>query len=58
MVRAAVLQSRPASEDLNVGLYGHTQHSLTISRESLARFMFGQLSSRAFVNKAPGVSSR
>jgi hypothetical protein len=58
MVRVAVLKSRPASNRLNVGLYGHCKHSLTISREDVAIFMFDQISNRQFVNKAPGISSR
>jgi putative NADH-flavin reductase len=58
MVRAAVLKNRPASEHLNVGLYGHTKHSLTVSREDLVAFMFDQRSNRDFIHKAPGISSR
>jgi hypothetical protein len=58
MVRAAVLKNRPASEHLNVGLYGHTKHSLTVSREDLVAFMFDQISNRDFIHKAPGISSR
>ncbi|KGB99134.1 NAD(P)-dependent oxidoreductase [Burkholderia cepacia] len=58
MVRAAVLKNRPASKQLNVGLYGHTKHSLTLAREDLAKFMFDQISNREFVRKAPGVSTR
>jgi len=57
MVRAGFLQNRPASERLNVGLYGHAKHSLTLSRENLARFMFDQISSREHVMQAPGISS-
>jgi NAD(P)H-binding len=58
MVRAAVLTNRPASHRLNLGLYGHTKHSLTVSREDLAIFMLDQISNREFVNKAPGISAR
>lgn len=43
MVRAAFLKSRPASMHLNVGNYGHTKHSMTLSREELAIFMFDQI---------------
>lgn len=57
MVRAGFLKDRPASERLNVGLYGHTKHSLTLSRENLARFMLDQISIRDHVMKAPGISS-
>jgi len=56
MVRAAVLKDRPAGE-LNVGLYGHARHSLTLSREDLARFMFDQIASQTFVGlNRPGSS--
>jgi hypothetical protein len=58
MVRAAVLKNRPASKNLNLGLYGHTKHSLTVSREEIAAFMFDQISSRDFVRQAPGISSQ
>ncbi|MBV6791824.1 NAD(P)-dependent oxidoreductase [Xanthomonas euvesicatoria] len=58
MVRAAVLKDRPPSAGLNVGLYGHTRHSLTISRADVARFMFDQVTQPTFVHQAPGVSSR
>ncbi|MEF3063029.1 NAD(P)H-binding protein [Ralstonia solanacearum] len=58
LVRAGLLKNYPASEHLNVGLYGHSKHSLTLSRENLARFMFDQISSREYVAQAPGISSR
>ena len=58
MVRVAFLKSRPASRHLNAGLYGHSKHSLTVTRENVARFMFEQIASREFINKAPGISSR
>jgi len=58
MVRAAFLKSRPASMHLNVGNYGHTKHSMTLSREELAMFMFDQIASPEFVRKAPGLSTR
>ncbi|QCJ00923.1 NAD(P)-dependent oxidoreductase [Agrobacterium larrymoorei] len=58
MVRAAFLKNRPASKSLNVGLYGRTRHSLTVSREDIAIFMFDQINSREFVGKAPAVSTR
>lgn len=57
MVRAAVLKDRPASARLNVGLYGHTRHSLTVSRADLAAFMFDQVSNRESFNRAPGIST-
>ena len=57
MVRVAFLKDRPASEHLNVGLYGRSKHSLTVSREDVAAFMFDQITSREFVRKAPGVST-
>lgn len=56
MVRAAVLNDRPLSAQLNVGLYGHTKHSLTISRADVARFMFDQITQPTFVHQAPGIS--
>lgn len=58
MVRAAILKNRPASKNLNLGLYGQTKHSLTVSREDIAAFMFDQISSRDFVRQAPGISSQ
>lgn len=58
MVRVAFLSSRPASNRLNVGLYGHCKHSLTVSREDVAKFMLNQVSRREFVHQAPGISSR
>lgn len=57
MVRAGFLKDRPGSERLNVGLYGHSKHSLTLNRGDLARFMFDQISSREHVLQAPGISS-
>ncbi|QOL13686.1 NAD(P)-dependent oxidoreductase [Dickeya dianthicola] len=58
MVRVAFLKSSPASNHLNVGLYGRSTHSLTVSRQDVATFMFDQILSAEFVNKAPGISSR
>lgn len=58
MVRAAVLKDRPASRELNVGLYGHTKHSLTMSRADIAAFMFEQIRKPDYIGKAPGVSTR
>jgi nucleoside-diphosphate-sugar epimerase len=57
MVRSAVLKDRPASVPINVGLYGRTKHSMTVSREDLARFMFDQAQSPNYVAAAPGISS-
>lgn len=57
MVRAAFLKSSPASAHLNVGLYGHTQHSLTVTREDLAKFMFDQISDPRYIHQAPGISA-
>ena len=56
-VRAAVLTDRPAKRRLNIGAYGRTKHSMTLSRADLAIFMFDQLESDALVHQAPGVSS-
>lgn len=58
MVRVAFLKSLPASRHLNVGLYGHSKHSLTVSREDVAIFMLDQITNREFVNVAPGISMR
>ncbi|WP_042859004.1 NAD(P)-dependent oxidoreductase [Dickeya sp. NCPPB 3274] len=58
MVRVAFLKNSPASNRLHVGLYGRSTHTLTVSRQDVAIFMFDQLSSTEFVNKAPGISSR
>lgn len=58
MVRVGFLKNSPASEHLNVGLYGNSQHSLTVTRENVARFMFDQVANREFIHKAPGISSR
>ncbi|MBP2448106.1 putative NADH-flavin reductase [Rhizobium leguminosarum] len=57
-VRVAFLKNRPESRNLNVGLYGHTRHSWTVSREDVATFMFDQISRGEFVHQAPGISSR
>lgn len=57
MVWVGFLKNRPASGRLNVGLYGRTKHSLTSSREEVARFMLDQVWDREFVNRAPGHSS-
>ncbi|MCE9687348.1 NAD(P)H-binding protein [Shewanella sp. AS16] len=58
MVRVALLKSIPASNRLNVGLYGHVKHNLKISREDVAKFMFDQILTSEFVNKAPGISTQ
>lgn len=58
MVRVALLDDQQASGELNVGLYGRVRHSLALSREDLARFMFDQIASQAHVRAAPGISSR
>lgn len=58
LVRAAFLKNRPTSGTLNVGIYGHTRHSGSVSREELAIFMFDQLSNRDHIGQAPGISSR
>lgn len=57
-LRAAVLKNRHAAEQLNVGLYGHAKHSLTVAREDLAKFMFDQIANHDFVRRAPGISTR
>jgi len=43
---------------LNIGNYGHTKHSTTLSRAELAIFMFDQIASPEFVRRAPGLSTR
>jgi len=58
MVRVGFLNNLPASARLNVGLYGHARHTLGISREDVARFMFDQIGSGEFAGKAPGISAR
>lgn len=58
MARAAVLTDKSATNDLNVGLYGTTKHSLTLSRADLAIFMYDQIVSREFSRAAPGISAR
>ncbi|MEZ2224304.1 NAD(P)-dependent oxidoreductase [Rhizobium sp. RCC_161_2] len=58
MVRVAFLNSRAAASELNVGLYGYTRHSLTVSRKDVAAFMFDQIESRAYTRQAPGISTR
>ena len=57
MVHVAFLKDGPATERLNIGMYGHTKHSMTVLREDVAKFMFDQIQSRDFIRKAPGVSS-
>ncbi|MCI0997743.1 NAD(P)-dependent oxidoreductase [Pseudomonas corrugata] len=58
MVRVALLKNRPASQRLNVGLYGHSAHSMTISREDVAIFMFDQISDKKYIKQAPGISTQ
>ncbi|WP_088966122.1 NAD(P)-dependent oxidoreductase [Vogesella sp. LIG4] len=58
MVRVALLKTRPAADHLNVGLYGSTKHSMTVSREDVAMFMFNQIENGRFISMAPGISSR
>lgn len=58
LVRVALLKSLPATNRLNIGLYGHVKHSMKISREDVAIFMFDQISGREYSMKAPGISSR
>lgn len=58
MVRVAFLKDLPASHRLNVGLYGITKHSLVVSREDLARFMFEQIGDHAYLRQAPGISAQ
>lgn len=58
MVRVAFLKDGPASGAINVGLYGSTRHSMTVSRHNVAEFMFDQIEGRAWVRKAPGISAR
>lgn len=57
MVRAALLKDLPASHRLNVGLYGHTGHSLKISRADVASFMLDQIKNRAFIRQSPEISA-
>lgn len=57
MVRSAVLTDGPVSKRLNVGLYGHQRHTLTVSRADLAAFMFDQMGRTDFVGRAPGIST-
>ena len=58
MVRIANLTDRPAAGKLNVGMYGHSEHSFTIPRADVTAFMLDQIGSREFTKKAPGISSR
>lgn len=57
LVRLAVLTDGAVAKRLNVGLYGCTKHSFTVSRRSVATFMLDQLVTGAFVGRAPGVST-
>ncbi|WP_127019301.1 NAD(P)-dependent oxidoreductase [Rheinheimera mangrovi] len=57
MVRVGFLNNSPASPHLNVGHYGKTKHSLSLSREDLAKFMFDQAISSEYLTQAPGLSS-
>lgn len=58
MARLALLKDLPASHRLNVGLYGHTEHTSTISRADVASFMFDQVEDRVFIRQAPGISAQ
>ncbi|KQQ78206.1 flavin reductase [Xanthomonas sp. Leaf131] len=57
LVRVAFLTNRPASPRLNVGLYGHTTHSMTVSRADVAAFMFDQIGKHELLRQAPGISA-
>jgi len=57
MVRVGFLKDGPAAQRLNIGVYGHTKHSMTVLREDVAKFMFDQIQSRDFIRQAPGISS-
>lgn len=58
MVRVAFLKNVPASKKLNIGLYGHLNHSMTIPREDVAIFMYDQILDEKYVKQAPGISSK
>jgi putative NADH-flavin reductase len=51
-----VLNNRPASGQLNIGPCGRSKHSLKLSREDLARFMFDQIADHHYSEQAPGIS--
>lgn len=53
-----VLNDRPASGQLNVGPCGRSPHTLKLSREDLARFMFDQIADPQHIQQAPGISCR
>ncbi|MDA8519262.1 NAD(P)-dependent oxidoreductase [Acidovorax sp. NCPPB 4044] len=57
MVRVAFLTQRPASGRLNVGLYGATRHSMAVSREAVAAFMFDRIAEPGSIRSAPGISA-
>jgi hypothetical protein len=57
MARLAVLKDYSATKNLITGMYGHTKHALTISREDVAVFMFDQIKNRDYMLSAPGISS-
>lgn len=57
MPRLAVLTDGEEETKLNVGLYGRTKHSFTISRKTVARFMLDQVSRAELVGRAPGLSA-
>ncbi|MCA6927739.1 NAD(P)-dependent oxidoreductase [Pectobacterium versatile] len=57
LVRVAFLNNNPASSYLNVGLYGKTKHTMMLSREEVATFMFDQLLDGQFIKMAPGIST-
>ncbi|WP_436905467.1 NAD(P)H-binding protein [Acinetobacter johnsonii] len=51
MVRLAILRNVSASRKFNVGLYGSLMHSMIISREDVAIFMYDQISDQKFIKK-------
>ncbi|BDB72280.1 NmrA family transcriptional regulator [Comamonas thiooxydans] len=57
MVRLAVLNHSAPAQKLNVGLYGKTRHSWTVSRADAAAFMLNQLGESNFSKAAPGISA-
>lgn len=58
MARVAILKNTTPSQKLNIGYYGHTNHSMTISRSDVAIFMYDQLLNDTYLKQAPGISQQ
>ncbi|MGY5777581.1 SDR family oxidoreductase [Rhizobium sp. LEGMi135b] len=57
LVRIPNLKDAPANGHVDVGWYGKTKLSMTLSRGNLAKFLVDQVKDQAFVHAAPGIAN-